>query len=128
MRLLLLIGLAGLLLGQNTYNLYVVGHYLWDYERYATELCSNKDRPEMHCNGSCHLMQEVASTAPSEAPALPEVQHIVTWFEPAEAVAWTVGSGIFFAWRPAPHGAAVALSPGWPRQVEHPPGRFSCLS
>lgn len=37
--------------------------YLIDYEYISTVLCINKDKPEMHCNGKCFLMQEMAKTA-----------------------------------------------------------------
>lgn len=32
------------------------------------ELCVNKDRPELTCNGSCHLKSELAKTAQDENP------------------------------------------------------------
>jgi len=33
--------------------------YYWDYEYIATVLCENKDKPEMQCNGKCHLKKEI---------------------------------------------------------------------
>lgn len=32
------------------------------------ELCINKDRPELSCNGSCHLKSELAKTAQEDNP------------------------------------------------------------
>ncbi|MGL4582131.1 MAG: hypothetical protein ACRCVU_04010 [Flavobacterium sp.] len=32
------------------------------------ELCVNKDKPELGCNGSCHLKNELAKTAQDENP------------------------------------------------------------
>ncbi|MDM1348555.1 hypothetical protein HX017_15845 [Myroides marinus] len=32
------------------------------------ELCVNKNRPELECNGSCHLKNELAKTAQDENP------------------------------------------------------------
>lgn len=32
------------------------------------ELCINKDKPEMKCNGSCHLKKELAKTAQEDNP------------------------------------------------------------
>ncbi len=33
--------------------------YALDYNYYTTVLCKNQDIPEMHCNGSCALMQKL---------------------------------------------------------------------
>lgn len=32
------------------------------------ELCVNKNKPELECNGSCHLKKELAKTAQDENP------------------------------------------------------------
>ncbi|KUF45486.1 hypothetical protein AS361_07585 [Myroides marinus] len=40
--------------------------YLIDYDYISTFLCVNKDKPEMHCNGQCYLMQEIAKLAKEE--------------------------------------------------------------
>lgn len=37
--------------------------YVFNYEYIATELCVNRDRPEMHCNGKCYLMKSMAQEA-----------------------------------------------------------------
>lgn len=34
--------------------------YVVNYEYIANVLCENKDKPEMHCNGTCHLTKELA--------------------------------------------------------------------
>ena len=34
--------------------------YAVNYEYISTELCENKDKPEMACNGKCHLKKELA--------------------------------------------------------------------
>ena len=41
--------------------------YLVNYDYIATELCINKDKPEMHCNGKCHLAKEIAKTINTES-------------------------------------------------------------
>ncbi len=33
--------------------------YAINYHYYAEEVCINKDKPEMHCNGQCHLKKEI---------------------------------------------------------------------
>ncbi|MCC9041799.1 hypothetical protein LNQ81_03675 [Myroides sp. M-43] len=40
--------------------------YLIDYEYISTVLCINTDKPEMHCNGQCYLMKELARTVKEE--------------------------------------------------------------
>ena len=37
--------------------------YIINYDYIANELCVNKEKPQMHCNGKCHLMQELAKAA-----------------------------------------------------------------
>lgn len=37
--------------------------YFVNYDYIAKELCENKAKPEMHCNGKCHLMKELAKAA-----------------------------------------------------------------
>ncbi len=31
-----------------------------NYDYISTVLCINKDKPQMHCNGKCHLAKEIA--------------------------------------------------------------------
>lgn len=37
--------------------------YIINYDYIAKELCENKAKPQMHCNGKCHLMKELAKAA-----------------------------------------------------------------
>lgn len=37
--------------------------YAIDYDYIATVLCINKDKPELKCNGKCHLMKELAKSS-----------------------------------------------------------------
>ncbi|WP_233506596.1 hypothetical protein [Flavobacterium sp. AG291] len=37
--------------------------YVINYDYIAKELCENKTKPQMHCNGKCHLMKELAKAA-----------------------------------------------------------------
>ena len=43
--------------------------YIINYDYIAKELCENKAKPQMHCNGKCHLMKELAKAAENEKPA-----------------------------------------------------------
>jgi hypothetical protein len=42
--------------------------YIINYDYIVAELCENKARPAMHCNGKCHLKKELAKAAESEKP------------------------------------------------------------
>nr|WP_322626263.1 hypothetical protein [uncultured Flavobacterium sp.] len=46
-----------------------LGEYVFNYNYIANELCVNKDKPVMHCNGKCHLMKELAKKAAEENPS-----------------------------------------------------------
>jgi len=37
--------------------------YMINYDYIAKELCENKAKPQMHCNGKCHLMKQLAKAA-----------------------------------------------------------------
>lgn len=42
--------------------------YIINYDYIVAELCENKAKPEMHCNGKCHLKKELAKASESEKP------------------------------------------------------------
>ena len=42
--------------------------YVVNYEYISKELCENKAKPELHCNGKCHLMKELAKASEAEKP------------------------------------------------------------
>lgn len=42
--------------------------YAVNYEYISTELCENKDKPEMECNGKCHLKKELAKEIQENNP------------------------------------------------------------
>lgn len=37
--------------------------YIVNYDYIVKELCENKEKPVLKCNGKCHLMKELAKTA-----------------------------------------------------------------
>jgi hypothetical protein len=45
-----------------------VFEYVVNYDYIVKELCENKDKPELHCNGKCHLMKELAKASEDEKP------------------------------------------------------------
>lgn len=40
--------------------------YIVNYDYISQVLCVNKDKPAMHCNGKCHLLQELAKASDDE--------------------------------------------------------------
>ena len=49
-----------------TKPLWPIVDYVVNYDYIANVLCENKDKPEMHCNGKCHLTKELAKEAGAE--------------------------------------------------------------
>lgn len=45
-----------------------IAEYILFYNYITTELCVNKEKPELECNGSCHLKKELSKTTDSENP------------------------------------------------------------
>lgn len=46
---------------------FVFVDYQVNYEFYSQVLCENKNKPELQCNGKCHMMKEMAETKDDEA-------------------------------------------------------------
>ncbi len=42
--------------------------YAINYDYISTELCENKEKPEMKCNGKCHLKKELAKEVQQNNP------------------------------------------------------------
>lgn len=48
--------------------IFPVFDYIVNYDYIAKELCINKAKPELKCNGKCHLMKELAKASEDEKP------------------------------------------------------------
>ena len=42
--------------------------YIINYDYIANELCENKAKPELKCNGKCHLVNELAKASEDAKP------------------------------------------------------------
>lgn len=42
--------------------------YMVNYDYISKVLCENKAKPELKCNGKCHLMKELAKASEEEKP------------------------------------------------------------
>jgi hypothetical protein len=49
-----------------TKPMWPVVDYVVNYDYIVNVLCENKDKPEMQCNGKCHLSKELAKEAGAE--------------------------------------------------------------
>nr|WP_294933780.1 hypothetical protein [uncultured Flavobacterium sp.] len=55
--------------------------YVFNYDYIVKELCENKAKPEMKCNGKCHLMKELAKASESDNPVSSDKKSSHTEFE-----------------------------------------------
>lgn len=55
--------------------------YVINYEFIVKELCENKAKPEMKCNGKCHLMKEMAKSSQTDNPVSSDKKNSSTAFE-----------------------------------------------
>ena len=60
--------------------------YAVNYEHISTELCVNKNNPEMECQGKCHLQKQIVENEnPEKGPALPNFKKDVKdYYLPSE--------------------------------------------
>ncbi|WP_246297015.1 MULTISPECIES: hypothetical protein [Flavobacterium] len=53
-----------------------VFEYVINYDYITTVLCENKAKPEMACNGKCHLMKELAKSSETEKPLSTDKKNV----------------------------------------------------
>lgn len=82
------------LLFQNLGKMVVVASFLSNQKFIAANLCENRAKPSMHCNGKCHLRKQMQKDE-QETPKLPSIlknfeeiagvdsQHTVFQFSPS---------------------------------------------
>ncbi|TYB76673.1 hypothetical protein ES676_04830 [Bizionia saleffrena] len=67
--------ILSLLLLNNSFKTSIVyGWYALDIESFVEELCENKDRPELKCNGKCYLNEITANNSAQEKQTLPNLK------------------------------------------------------
>jgi len=54
------------LLSANCSNLFVFMGFEVNQKYIAAELCENRDKPQMHCNGKCYLMKKLKQAQDKE--------------------------------------------------------------
>lgn len=58
-----------------------VVEYVVNYDYVSKVLCENKNKPQLKCNGKCHLMKELAKQAESEKPIQNDKKNTVNELE-----------------------------------------------
>lgn len=104
-----------------TYNKAVaVAQYIANQDYIAKNLCVNKAKPKMHCNGKCHLKKQMEQQeAPSSNGSSKDKQEVITLFCADEKVNIThndliTASPEYFTYNEAAHSLYTA-------SVFHPP-------
>jgi len=85
---ILLIGLYGLTLSQ-AYMPHV--NYWMNRDFIASVLCENKDKPELECNGKCHLKKQIQEHTEDKNEGQ-EVSNrlMVEFFQTSDAIEFTI--------------------------------------
>lgn len=91
MKILLIIVSMSLLLKP----VFPVLEYFVNYDYIVTELCENKAKPELKCNGKCHLAKELASasdsdTANSKDKKIVTQQYELVYFQEIEIINFNI--------------------------------------
>lgn len=68
---ILSIGLIALILLQSSGKIWIYFSFKINQQYIAKALCINRDKPEMHCNGQCVLMQRIRASEAAERQKIP---------------------------------------------------------
>jgi hypothetical protein len=67
-KLIAIFALAGILL-QTFSQVVIVAQFYANQDYIAKNLCENRDKPQMHCNGKCCLKKKLAQEGKQQAPS-----------------------------------------------------------
>lgn len=82
-----------------------VVEYALNYDYVVNVLCENKAKPELGCNGKCHLMKELAKASDTEKPTSQDKKNFsaielfcntATEIQLAEVLRTTPSHAVFF--------------------------------
>jgi len=71
---LIILALTGILL-QTFFSGVIIAHYMANKDFIAKNLCENKDKPMMHCNGKCHLRKQLAEQQKKDSAPLQSLKE-----------------------------------------------------
>ncbi|WEK17534.1 MAG: hypothetical protein P0Y49_12080 [Candidatus Pedobacter colombiensis] len=114
------------LLSANFANLFVFAGFELNQKYIAAELCVNKNRPELHCNGKCYLMKKLKQAQDKEQKQERQAQKT----QIQDAV--VVNPQVFKRYALAETKLHIPGSMGMPQSIKnsifHPPQEKSNLS
>ncbi|KFF10661.1 hypothetical protein [Flavobacterium hydatis] len=55
--------------------------YIINYDYIATELCENKNQPQLDCKGKCHLKKELGKATENDSSSSSEKKNFPTGFD-----------------------------------------------
>lgn len=67
---------ASLVAATTLANLFLLADYAVRYNTYANELCENKDRPELDCDGKCQFAKIMNRHSEPEKPQLNQIVEV----------------------------------------------------
>ena len=54
------------ILAANVSQLFVYAAYEWNQDYISSEICINREKPQLHCNGKCYLMKKLKQAEQKE--------------------------------------------------------------
>ena len=73
--------ILGVVITQSLNSLLTVAAFELNKEYISKNLCENRDKPQMHCNGKCHLVKQQEKSERSPIAPVKEKQEVVQFFE-----------------------------------------------
>lgn len=108
------------LLFQNLGKTIIVASFLSNQRFIAQNLCENRGKPEMHCNGKCHLRKQIQKEdqdTPKIPQALKNYEELAAGQCEAAFCSFEFSSGISFSFPEFSSSIQAAFGPS----VFHPP-------
>lgn len=110
-------------LAQSTFGTWTWLSYEWNKSEITRLFCINKDKPTMHCNGSCHLKKELEKTesTPKNAKSASFKTEVLIYDLPQPVELFTNQA---WEWQPKPT-SFTRIQPtllGFLKPHFHPPG------
>jgi len=60
-------------------KLLVMGYYYWNKDFIAKNYCENKAKPQLKCNGKCHLSKQLKKQDQTEQKQVPNLKDAGEW-------------------------------------------------
>jgi hypothetical protein len=100
----------------------IVAHFYLNQSYITSHFCENKDKPQMHCNGQCHLKKTLQKEARQEKNIFQNDKHDIVLFFGHEDIAPAISPTYFI--RPEYFTYNDKRKVNFPAAVFHPPTLF----